>query len=69
MAHKAERFIKDLFCAYVEEPKQLPPQWRRWADEVGLKRAVADYIAGMTDRFAQEEHIRLFSPFERGLVR
>jgi len=69
MTHKAERFIKDLFCAYVEEPKQLPPEWRRWADEVGLERAVADYIAGMTDRFAQEEHIRLFSPFERGLVR
>ena len=69
MAQKAERFVKDLFCAYVEEPKQLPPRWRKWADEVGLKRAVADYIAGMTDRFAQEEHIRLFSPFERGLVR
>jgi len=69
MTQKAERFVRDLFCAYVEEPRQLPPEWRRWADKVGLKRAVADYIAGMTDRFAQEEHIRLFSPFERGLVR
>jgi len=69
MARKAERFVRDLFDAYTSEPLQLPPEFRRWADEVGLERAAADYIAGMTDRFAQEEHIRLFSPFERGISR
>lgn len=69
MTKKAERFVRDLFEAYVDEPRQLPPEWREWADRVGLERAVADYIAGMTDRFAQEEHIRLFSPFEKGLIR
>jgi dGTPase len=67
MAHKAQRFIEEIFNAYLEEPRQMAPESRRWAEEVGLKRAICDYIAGMTDRFAQEEHIRLFSPFERHL--
>ena len=67
MARKSQRFIEEIFEAYLEEPRQMAPEYQRWAEEVGLKRAICDYIAGMTDRFAQQEHIRLFSPFEREL--
>jgi dGTPase len=40
----------------------MPPWYRGWADEVGLERAVCDYIAGMTDRYAEREHLRLVGP-------
>lgn len=65
MQTKAEKFISDLFNAYVSEPAQLPPTARQRIDEVGLHRAVCDYIAGMTDRFALDEHAKLFDPHER----
>jgi dGTPase len=64
MAEKARRFITDLFRAYVANPAQLPPRFREWAREAGAERAVADYIAGMTDRFCQDEYRKLFYPFE-----
>ncbi len=65
MWRKAKRFVTALFTAHVEAPDTLPPEWRRWADECGLERAVCDYVAGMTDRFAQQEFERLFHPFEK----
>jgi dGTPase len=40
----------------------LPPRFRRLAEEDGKERAVADYIAGMTDRYAQKEYGLLFLP-------
>ncbi|MBY0354893.1 MAG: deoxyguanosinetriphosphate triphosphohydrolase [Rickettsiales bacterium] len=64
MASKARRLVKDLFKYYHAEPECLPTRWRELVDESGdLKRAriVADFIAGMTDRFAIEEHQRLHS--------
>lgn len=64
MAEKGKRFLRDLFEAYVARPEQLPPQFQRWARTEGIERAVCDYLAGMTDRYAQEEVRRLFSPFE-----
>ncbi|MBI2933186.1 MAG: deoxyguanosinetriphosphate triphosphohydrolase [Planctomycetes bacterium] len=64
MSEKAKRFIRSLFDAYVSNLDQLPPRFRDWAKEVGVHRAVADYIAGMTDRYAQDEVRRLFYPFE-----
>ncbi len=64
MAEKAKRFITGVFEELIRYPKSLPPDFRAWADEVGLQRAVADYVAGMTDRFAQKEYQRLFAPFE-----
>lgn len=64
MSEKAKRFIKELFSAYVSHPEQLPPKWQLRAEQDGVKRAVCDYIAGMTDRFAQDEYKRLFHPFE-----
>lgn len=60
MSVKAERIITDLFEAYRGEPSILPPHIRAWVQERGLERAICDYIAGMTDRFATEEHHKLF---------
>ena len=65
MAEKAERVITQIFESYVSEPAQLPPSVQLAADERGLRRAVTDYIAGMTDRYALNEWQRLFDPFTR----
>jgi dGTPase len=65
MATKAENVLSDLFNAYIAEPLILPPSAQRRIEEVGLQRAVCDYIAGMTDRFAIDEHAKLFDPHQR----
>jgi len=67
MASKAERTLRDLFHAYVHEPLQLPPeiQQRVQSHPEGCERVVCDYLAGMTDRYAIQEHKRLFDPEER----
>jgi len=62
MAVKAERIITDLFETYSKEPSILPAHIRESIPERGLERTVCDYIAGMTDRFAIEEHQKLFDP-------
>jgi dGTPase len=59
----ARRILRDLFGLYMEETDVLPPAWlvrTEGADEAKRARVVCDYIAGMTDRFAIEEHRRLF---------
>ncbi|MDR2881934.1 MAG: deoxyguanosinetriphosphate triphosphohydrolase [Azoarcus sp.] len=60
MTGKARRIITDLFTAYMSDPDLLPPQHRAFAERSGKPRAVADYIAGMTDRYAMKEHRRLY---------
>lgn len=65
MAGKAKKFIHELFKAYLDGPNQLPPNFQLWVAREGLKRGICDYIAGMTDRRAQEEYRKLFYPFER----
>jgi dGTPase len=65
MQAKAERIIKELFAAYVSEPRQMPEKTQARMEEAGLHRVVCDYIAGMTDRFALQEHAKLFDPQER----
>jgi len=65
MGTKARRILMELFSAYQREPRMLDLVARAWVDEVGLERAICDRIASMSDREAQEEHARLFSPFER----
>jgi dGTPase len=62
MGDKAGRLLRDLFTSYVEEPLQLPPQYHQRIEQDGLHRVVCDYIAGMTDRFAMDEHRKLFDP-------
>jgi dGTPase len=65
MQVKAENIIKNLFEAYHNEPAMLPTQFQKIVAIRGLERTICDYIAGMTDRFAIEEHQRLFDPFLR----
>ncbi len=59
MGEKARRLIRDLFTAFTGEPKLLPPEFQERATD-GLERAVCDYIAGMTDRYAILEHRRIY---------
>ena len=59
LTQRAAEVLRALFAAYVEKPGELRPWFQRWAEEVGLERAVCDYIAGMTDRFADAEYTRL----------
>ncbi|EXI85762.1 MAG: Deoxyguanosinetriphosphate triphosphohydrolase [Candidatus Accumulibacter regalis] len=60
MASKARRIVSDLFAAFSSDPRMLPPQYQL-AGEGDQARQVADYIAGMTDRYAIKEHRRLFA--------
>jgi len=59
MTTKAKRVLRDLFTAFMADPRLLPPQYQERANQ-GQARAIADYIAGMTDRYAIKEHRRLF---------
>ncbi|RMH53051.1 MAG: deoxyguanosinetriphosphate triphosphohydrolase [Zetaproteobacteria bacterium] len=65
MSHKATRVIQELFHAYFEHPMMLPPgpaaRIPPDADDRLRARVIADYIAGMTDRYALDEHDRLFA--------
>lgn len=60
MSSKARRVINDLFQAFLAEPGLLPPEFQTRAKS-DAPRAIADYIAGMTDRYAMVEHRRLFA--------
>ncbi len=62
MANKSEKVITDLFQAYQKNPEMLPDHVQKLSEERGPERNLCDYIAGMTDRFAIEEHARLFDP-------
>ncbi|HEY6521168.1 MAG TPA: deoxyguanosinetriphosphate triphosphohydrolase [Roseiarcus sp.] len=57
---EADAIVRRLFGAYMSDPSAMPPEWAAKADGQARARAVADYIAGMTDRFAIAEDARLF---------
>ncbi|MEM6659055.1 MAG: deoxyguanosinetriphosphate triphosphohydrolase [Pseudomonadota bacterium] len=65
MAVRAQvgKVVEDLFPIYLSDPMQMPVRWHAdidaTADDTGLARIVSDYIAGMTDRFALQDHARL----------
>ena len=72
MTAKARRVVHELFGAFMADPRLMPPEHQEPAARAesgrgtaGRARAVADYIAGMTDRYAILEHRRLFDPSER----
>jgi dGTPase len=65
MGDKAGRILRDLFASYTAEPLSLPPRYQERIAQDGLQRVVCDYIAGMTDRFALDEHRKLFDPLVR----
>ena len=64
MSRKAQSVIEELFDVFVQEPRLLPPDYvvdKNFSDALQLQaRRIADYIAGMTDRYAMKEHARLF---------
>jgi dGTPase len=72
MTAKARRVVRELFDAFFKDVTLMPPEHRDQALKseaenpgAGRARTVADYIAGMTDRYAILEHQRLFDPAER----
>jgi dGTPase len=60
MSSKAQRIISDLFDVFIRDARLLPPQFQV-SEEAHRARAVSDYIAGMTDRYAIREHRRIFA--------
>lgn len=60
MSNKARRIIRELFEAFMDDVRLLPPQFQSKASD-DTPRAIADYIAGMTDRYAIREHRRIFA--------
>ncbi len=65
MTDKGQRFLKALFGIYMQKPQALPPDVIRRSEKEGIPRAICDYLAGMTDRFALDEYKRIFEPYER----
>lgn len=59
MTNKARRIVRELFQAFIEDPRLLADEYRR-DDPIEQARAIADYIAGMTDRYAIREHRAIF---------
>lgn len=62
MAVKAERILYNLFAAFQAEPEMLPTHVQSLIEERGLEKTICDHIAGMTDRYAVEEHQKIFDP-------
>ena len=62
MQVKAEGIISDLFTAYEKKPLMMPTHIQAGIEKKGLQRSICDYIAGMTDRYAIDEHQKLFDP-------
>jgi len=65
MRDKSRRILFSLFNRYRENPRLLPDDRRTRIETEGLERAIADYIAGMTDRYATQEYQHLFDPTAR----
>ncbi len=65
MRVKAERFLSLLFENYMENPTLLPERHQQRFEKYGTERVICDYIASMTDRYAQDEYKKLYEPFER----
>jgi dGTPase len=66
MANKAKLLLQRIFNLYLEQPTLLPNYYRqKAADQVSKRIVICDYIAGMTDRYAQDEYKKLFEPYER----
>lgn len=65
MSDKAKRFIQELFRLYIDKPLALPTNVQKRVNADGPRRAVCDYIAGMTDRYALDEYKKLFDPYEK----
>ncbi len=65
MSIKAQKVINDLFTLYFEHPNALPESYYNRIESDGIRQTISDYIAGMTDRYALEEHQKLTDPMIR----
>ncbi len=65
MGIKAEKVLRELFEIYCEYPEALPADYQKRIGKENAQRIIADYLAGMTDRYAMEEHQRLTDPMMR----
>ena len=63
MANKGQRILHSLFEEYCRAPEQLPDRYFARAQAGQFERTICDYLAGMTDRYAQDEYLRLFQPY------
>ncbi|HLJ92788.1 MAG TPA: deoxyguanosinetriphosphate triphosphohydrolase [Gemmataceae bacterium] len=63
MANKGRRFLQLLFAEFCRRPEEMPQRYAARARAGQSERAVCDYLAGMTDRYAQDEYLRLFEPY------
>jgi dGTPase len=63
MSAKGRRIVRLLFEEFRKAPRLLPERYARRAEQAGVEQTVCDYLAGMTDRFAQDEFLRLFQPY------
>jgi dGTPase len=63
MAAKGRRVLESLFAEFCRAPGLLPERYACRVDREGRERVVCDYLAGMTDRYAQDEYLRLFQPY------
>ena len=61
--NRARKILEDLFQHYVAHPQEIGSLARKRARKDGWPRAVCDYLAGMTDRYAQDEYLKLFQPY------
>jgi len=69
MRRKAAIIVTEMFDIFFDDPGMLPDDWQKWAmsgDETKRALVIADYIAGMTDRFALDEHKKLIDPMALG---
>jgi len=57
---EAQGRLKEMFARYCEQPEQLPPHFQLRVRAVGIQRAAGDYLAGMTDRFCDQQYQQLF---------
>jgi dGTPase len=63
MAGKGRRILQSLFAEFCRRPELLPDRYAERARDGQLQRTVCDYVAGMTDRYAQQEYQSLFQPY------
>lgn len=63
MVYKGQRIIRALFEEFSRHPDQLPERYHQRAARTSVQQTVCDYLAGMTDRYAQDEYLRVFHPY------
>jgi dGTPase len=64
MRVKVERILALVFESYLHNPLLLPADYQQKFRQFGRERAICDFVAGMTDRFALDEYKKLFEPYE-----